>query len=86
MPSTDSTAQPERFDLEPEPQPDVADVIDGIAEALEVAVELAEPPRTAARCLTITTRLRAATAGHITPDELLGGLRRLVADWRSQCA
>jgi hypothetical protein len=75
----------ERFDLEPEPatQPTITDVIEGIATALEAAVELAEPKLTAARCLTVQTRLAAMAAGHVTPDELLASLRRLAADWRA---
>jgi hypothetical protein len=65
------------------PQPTVTDVIEGLAAALAVAVELAEPQRTAARCLTIQTRMQVAADGSITPDELLGCLRWLVADWRA---
>jgi hypothetical protein len=91
----DSTAQPERIplppdlervtlqrrDLEPEPQPTIQDVIEGIAEALSRAVELAEPARTAARCLTLSARVRAAALGHVDADELLTSLRRLTARW-----
>ena len=70
-----------RFDLEPTPQPDVADVLDGIAEVLGDAVDLADPKRTSARCLTVLARVRSARAGHLTADELLTSLRRLQADW-----
>ncbi len=73
----------ERFDLEPAPAPTVTDVIAGIAEALEQAVELAEPHQTAARTLTLLTRVQAAAGGHVTPDELLTSMRRLVAEWRA---
>ncbi len=75
----------ERFDLapEPDPSPTVTDVLGGIAGALEAACELAEPKLTAARALTITTRIQAAARGHLDADELLTGLRRLVADWRA---
>jgi hypothetical protein len=93
----DSTAQPDRriplppdleqvvvrHDLEPEPQPTIQDVIEGIAEALGAAVDLAEPKRTAARCLTVLARLRAGVAGYTDADETLAALRRLMADWRS---
>jgi hypothetical protein len=74
-----------RHDLAPEPvpQPDVSDVLEGIAAALEQAVDLVEAKRTAARCLTIQTRVQAAVNGHVTGDELLRSLDRLVQDWRS---
>jgi mannose/cellobiose epimerase-like protein (N-acyl-D-glucosamine 2-epimerase family) len=73
----------QRHDLEPELQPTTADVIEAITEALDAAVELAEPQQTAARCLTILTRMQAASNGHIDANELLTALRRLVADWQS---
>jgi len=77
----DSIAR-QRFD-EPPPEPTVADVLEGIAAALELACELAEPKRTAARCLTIQTRIAAAGNGHLTADELLASLRRLGGEWLS---
>jgi hypothetical protein len=85
MDEQDSTAR-ERYDLEPIPEPTVQDVLQGIADALEAAVELAEPARTAARTLTITTRVRAAADGHMTADELLLSLDRLIQDWQQPCA
>ncbi len=73
----------QRYDLEPTPQPEASDIIEGVTAVLEVAVELAQPGRTAARTLTVLSRLMAAADGHVTPDELLASLRRLVQDWRS---
>lgn len=74
----------ERFDLaEPIPQPDANDVIEGVTAALEAAVDLSKPHQTAARTLTLLTRLNAAVLGHVTPDECLLSLRRLMADWRT---
>jgi hypothetical protein len=63
------------------PEPAVTDVLEGIHEALDAAVDLAAPARTAARCLTIQARIAAAARGHVTADEMLSALRRLVADW-----
>lgn len=71
----------ERYDLEPEPQPTTQDVIEAVADVLGRAVELATPARTAARCLTLHARLRAAAAGHLTAAELLHSLNRLTQDW-----
>jgi hypothetical protein len=75
------SGRPLDHDLEPDPEPTVTDVLEGIGGALDAAVDLASPRQTAARCLTISGRVQVAVAGHITPDELLGALRRLVADW-----
>jgi hypothetical protein len=72
----------ERFD-EPTPQPTITDILEGVAVALQAACELAEPMQTSARCLTLSTRVKAAADGHMTPDELLSSLRRLTAGWRS---
>jgi hypothetical protein len=75
----------ERYDLEPEPEPEptVADVLEGVAAALEAAVDLAAPALTTARVRTILTRVQSASRGHVTADELLTALRRLVQDWRA---
>jgi hypothetical protein len=75
----------ERFDLEPEPipEPTVADVIEGITDALAAAIEKAEPQRSTARCMTILARLKAATAGYVDPDELLTALRMQAQEWRA---
>ena len=80
------TARPalERHDLEPDPEPTVQDVLEGLGEVLDVAVDLAEPRRSAARCLTVAGRVRAATSGHLTADELLGTFRHLLAGWRAE--
>jgi hypothetical protein len=72
----------ERFD-EPPPEPTVIDVLEGVAAALQAAVELAEPKQTAARTLTLLTRVQAAAGGHMTPDEMLASLRRLTHGWHS---
>ena len=81
MDSQDSTRL-ERFD-EPTPQPSTQDVLEGIAEALKAAVELAEPMQTSARTLTLLTRIQAAADGHVDGDELLRSLRRLTRGWQS---
>ena len=73
----------ERHDLEPVPEPTVTDVLEGVATALQAAVELAEPMQTSARTLTLLTRVQAAASGHVTPDELLASLRRLTHGWQS---
>lgn len=73
----------ERYDFEPTPQPTITDVLEGIAAALQAAVELAEPMQTSARCLTLLTRVQAAASGHIDVDELLRSLQRLTLGWRS---
>jgi hypothetical protein len=82
MAEQDSTAH-DRPGREPAPQPTVPDVLEGIAVALEAACDLVEPKRTTARTLTILVRVRAAVNGHVTADELLSSLRRLMQDWRS---
>jgi hypothetical protein len=53
----------ERFDLEPEPtpQPTVADILEGVAAALQAAV--ASPMQTAARCRDITAYVQVAASG-----------------------
>jgi hypothetical protein len=78
----DSTAH-DRKDRESVPSPTVPDVLEGIAAVLDDAVELAEPRRTTARCLTIAARVQAAANGHVDADELLTSLRRLQSDWRA---
>jgi hypothetical protein len=87
LPSSADVPAParERYDLEPEPdpQPTVTDVLEGVATALQAAVELAEPMQTSARCLTILTRVQAAADGHMTADELLRSLERLTRGWHS---
>jgi hypothetical protein len=74
----------QRHDLEPEPvpQPTVTDVLEDIAAALDRAVDLAAPALTTARVRTIQARVQAASRGHVTADELLMALRRLVQDWQ----
>jgi len=75
----------QRHDLEPDPapQPATSDVLEQVADALELAVDLSKPHQTAARCLTLLTRLNGAVDGHVTTEELLASLRRLMADWRA---
>jgi hypothetical protein len=75
----------ERYDLDPEPtlQPAVQDVLEGIADALDRAVDPAAPALTTARVRTISTRVQAAALGHVTADELLLSLRLLIQDWRA---
>ncbi len=77
------STQLQRYDLEPEPAPEptVQDVIEGLADALSAAVELAEPQQTATRCLTLLARVQAAKVGYVDADELLISLRRLIQDW-----
>ncbi len=82
MAGQDSTT-PQRFDLEPDPQPAISDILEGVAVALQAAVELAEPMQTSARTLTLLTRVQAAASGHIDTDELLASLRRLTRGWQS---
>jgi hypothetical protein len=82
MDEQDCTAR-ERHDLEPIPEPTVQDVLEGIADALVTAVDLAEPQRSTTRALTILARIHAAAHVHMTADELLTSLRRLQSDWRA---
>jgi hypothetical protein len=75
----------ERYDLDPEPtlQPAVQDVLEGVADALDRAVDPGAPALTTARVRTISTRVQAAASGHVTADELLLSLRLLIQDWRA---